>query len=68
MRTDPLDLHKIRTPEVLRVSRARPDQRVIELYNRIISNQFADSLETKVVLLTHLCFLAYQDLKESVTP
>jgi hypothetical protein len=34
------------------------------LYKRITTNPGADSLETRIVLLAHLVYMTYTDLKE----
>jgi hypothetical protein len=68
MNKDPLSLTKERTPEVIRASRASPMPLVADIYARITNRDAADSLETKIVLLAHLTYYAYTDLKEHTTP
>jgi hypothetical protein len=61
---DPLKLHSIPTPAPIRAEQIAPPVHLSNLYKRITGNYTADSLETRVVLLAHLVFLAYADLKE----
>jgi hypothetical protein len=67
MTTDPLNLHEARTPELLRIQRAAPLPFVTDLYKRVINNFAADSVETKAILLGHLIYATYLDLKDSQT-
>lgn len=68
MKLDPLGLMNTATPESIRQDRAAPLSAICHLNNRLISNQCADSLETKVTILAHMLFLIYNDLKEHTTP
>jgi hypothetical protein len=64
---DPLNLTTTPPPENIRAQRAAPHPFITQLNTRIASNYFADSLETKVVLLSHLIYHIYRDLKEYQT-
>jgi hypothetical protein len=65
--SDPLGLDATRTPECIRMERAAPSPMIRNLYRRITQEYSADSLEAKLVLLAHLVFTAYADLKENQT-
>lgn len=67
MNSDPLGLNDTATPEGIRQDRAAPLPEICHLHRRLMTNQCADSLESKIVLLAHLIFLAYTDLKDSTT-
>ena len=67
MNSDPLGLHDIPTPETIRHRRAAPLTEVCRLHSRLISNECADSLDTKVGILAHMLFLAYIDIKDRTT-
>jgi hypothetical protein len=67
MNNDPLGLNAVSTPEIIRHDRAAPLPEVRHLHNRLMSNECADSLETKVVILAHIIFLAYTDIKDVIT-
>jgi hypothetical protein len=64
---DPLGLNNLPTPPVIRAEQVAPAMHIVNLYKRITSNYTADSLETRTVLLAHLVYLAYADLKEHTT-
>jgi hypothetical protein len=64
---DPLALHSIPTPAPVRAEQAAPSPIISNLYRRITGNPGADSLETRILLLTHLVYLTYADLKEHTT-
>ena len=68
MNSDPLGLHQIPTPALIRHDRAAPIPEVSRLHSRLINNECADSLETKVVILAHMLFLIYIDIKDRTTP
>ena len=57
----------MRTPESIRVERAAPLPMINNLYRRITQEYSADSLEAKLVLLAHLVYMTYTDLKENQT-
>ena len=65
--SDPLGLNTIRTPESIRIERAAPLPVIANIYNRMTHAYAADSLEVKLVLLAHLVYTAYTDLKENQT-
>ena len=67
MNSDPLGLHQTPTPEPIRHHRAAPLTEVCRLHSRLINNECADSLETKVVILAHMLFLIYIDIKDRTT-
>ena len=67
MNNDPLGLHQIPTPEPIRNHRAAPLPEVRRLHSRLINNECADSLETKLVILAHMLFLIYTDIKDRTT-
>ena len=64
---DPLGLHSIPTPAPIRAEQVAPLPIISSLFRRITNNPGADSLETRVLLLTHLVYLTYTDLKEHTT-
>jgi hypothetical protein len=65
--SDPLGLNSVRTPESIRLERSAPLPMIKNLYNRMTHAYAADSLEVKLVLLAHLVYTAYTDLKENQT-
>jgi hypothetical protein len=67
MNSDPLSLNEVSTPEIIRHDRAAPLPEVGHLHRRLLNNECADSLETKIVVLAHMIFLAYTDLKDNTT-
>ena len=67
MNIDPLGLNAVPTPEIIRCDRAAPLPEISHLHKRLLSNECADSLETKVVILAHMPFLAYTDIKDHTT-
>jgi hypothetical protein len=64
MMDDPLGLRTIPTPVPTRAEQVAPPPQVTNLIRRISGNPGADSLETRITLLTHLVYLTYIDLKE----
>jgi hypothetical protein len=64
---DPLGLHSIPTPAPVRAQQVAPPAIISNLYTRITGSYGADSLETKVLLLSHLIYLTYADLKDHTT-
>ena len=62
-----MSLNTIRTPEAIRLQRAAPHPFVTDLYKRLTNVNFADSLEVRVMLLAHMTFHIYKDLKETQT-
>ena len=61
---DPLLLNETPLPLDRRLERTAPAPHIVNLVKRLASNEFADSLETRVALLAHLLFHIYLDLKE----
>ena len=66
MNSDPLGLNTVATSEIIRIDRAAPLPEVSRLNNRLLNNECADSLETKVVILAHMIYLAYTDIKDTI--
>jgi hypothetical protein len=64
---DPLGLLGVPMPATIRAEQIAPSPIISNLIRRITSNPGADSLETRVLLLTHLVYLTYTDLKEHTT-
>lgn len=64
MHNDPLGLAEMPTPQIAREQRAAPLSRIAGLHGRIINRDCADSLEVKVMLLAHLIYTVYADLKD----
>jgi len=62
---DPLSLNNTIKANETRLTRATPHPEVVGLYERLTDGQYADSLELRVALLSHMIFIAYCDLKES---
>jgi hypothetical protein len=67
MKHDPLGLAETPTPQIARERRAAPLSHIAGLHSRIINRDCADSLEVKVMLLAHLTYAVYVDLKDSNT-
>ncbi len=67
MSHDPLGLNETATPEIIREQRATPLAEIRDLNTRITSRDCADSLEVKVMLLSHLLYRIYADLKDTQT-
>jgi hypothetical protein len=65
MNNDPLGLADTPRPEIAREQRAAPLQSIANLHNRITRGDCADSLEVKVMLLAHLIYTIYADLKDT---
>jgi hypothetical protein len=64
MNNDPLGLGEMPTPQIARQQRAAPLSHIAGLHSRIINRDCADSLEVKVMLLAHLIYAVYVDLKD----
>ncbi len=64
---DPLRLHSVATPAPIRAQQVAPPVHITNLHKRITSGYNADSLETRILLLAHLIFVTYTDLKETHT-
>ena len=65
--SDPLGLDATSTPECIRMERAAPLPMINNLYRRITQEYSADSMDVKLLLLAHLVYMAYTDLKENQT-
>jgi hypothetical protein len=64
MDIDPLGLAETPMPQIARQQRAAPLSQIAGLHNRIVNRDCADSVEIKVMLLAHLIYAAYVDLKD----
>ena len=67
MTHDPLSLHGAPTPFDYIIDRSAPSPKALAIFNRIVSNDFADSHETKTALIAHLVLETYLDLKRELT-
>jgi len=63
---DPLKLHDAPDANAVRLARAAPHPAIEQLYARLTGGQHPDSVEVRVLLLAHLVYLAYRDIKESI--
>ena len=63
---DPLHLRDKPEANAIRLTRAAPHPAVEELHSRLTSRQHADSVDVRLVLLAHLIYVAYRDIKESL--
>jgi hypothetical protein len=64
---DPLRLHAA-APEPRPPVAANHAAQVVALRDRISSGSYADSLETKIALLSNMVFYLYCDLQQGATP
>jgi hypothetical protein len=64
MNNDPLGLAETPMPQSAREQRAAPLSHIAGLHSRIVNRDCADSLEVKVMLLAHLIYAVYTDLKD----
>ena len=64
---DPLGLDSVPVPEAVRAAKGAPLPQISDLHNRITNANYADSLEVKVVILAHMLYLAYTDIKDIST-
>jgi hypothetical protein len=64
---DPLGLNTNRDPESIRRERAAPLPVISNIYNRITHPYSADAMDVRLVLLAHLLYMTYTDLKENQT-
>jgi len=62
---DPLGLDEAPAANVIRSELASPPQHLSRLYERITNPACADAVEVRVLLLAHLTYLTYADLKET---
>jgi len=63
---DPLGFHDKPDATLVRLARALLHPDVERLYRRITANELADATEVRVLLLAHLVYGAYRDLKETI--
>ena len=66
MDNDPLNLNAIATPSMLRSNRVAPTPGIVNLHRRLTGQYTADSTDARLVLLAHLIYLTYADLKETI--
>ena len=64
---DPLSLHSVPTPASVRSEQVAPAPVIVNLHKRLTGSYTADSVETRIVLLAHLVYLTYIELKEHTT-
>lgn len=64
---DPLALNDQPDALSIRAERAMPLANIARLYERMTNRDCADSLEVRVLLLAHLTYLIYEDLKGTIT-
>jgi hypothetical protein len=64
---DPLNLRDVPTPAPIRAERVAPSSMILNLHKRLTGAYTADSVETRLVLLAHLVYLIYADIKEHTT-
>jgi hypothetical protein len=62
---DPLQLRDKDPANVVRFARAAPHPEIERMHTRLTSGQHADADEVRLVLLAHLIYLAYRDIKET---
>jgi hypothetical protein len=67
MADDPLGLRTVPTPAPVRAEQIAPSPVIVNLHKRLTGSYTADSMETRIVLLAHLVYLTYIDLKEHTT-
>ena len=60
---DPLGLASHPTAQSIRIARITPRSDVVQIMERITNPAYADAVEVKVLLLAHLIFKAYLDIK-----
>jgi hypothetical protein len=63
---DPLQLRGKDPANAVRFARAAPHPDVERIYRRITSPDVADSSEVRLLLLTHLVYAGYRDIKETI--
>ena len=62
---DPLGFDEKPPANAIKAERAAPSDHIAHLYARITNPACADSVEVRVLLLAHLTYLTYMDLKET---
>lgn len=63
---DPLQLTDKPNAVDVRIARAAPNPDLQRIYERITNPHFGDSLDVRVLLLAHLVYIAYRDLKDAL--
>jgi len=63
---DPLQLRDQEPANEVKLARAAPHPEIERLYRRLASGECADSSEVRLMLLGHLVYIAYRDIKETV--
>jgi hypothetical protein len=63
---DPLQLSDKPTAIEIRLARSAPQPDVQRLYERINNPHCADSVDVRVLLLAHLTYMIYRDIKEAL--
>ena len=63
---DPLALSDLPLATSIRAERAMPLETIVRLHGRITNPDCADSVEMRVLLLAHLNYIIYTDLKETL--
>jgi hypothetical protein len=62
---DPLQLRDKDPSNVVRFARASPHPDIERIHTRLTSGQYADATEVRLMLLAHLVYVAYRDIKET---
>ena len=62
---DPLGFDEEPPANTIKAERATPPDHVARLYARIINPACADSVDVRVLLLAHLTYVTYMNLKET---
>ena len=62
---DPLKLHEKPTAQAVRASQVAPTPQIEKIFQRLNSAEHADSTEIRILLLAHLIFAIYTDIKET---
>jgi hypothetical protein len=65
---DPLKLYDTPTTGSVRLARTAPHPDFERIYNRINNGAHADAIDIRILLLSHLIYVAYRDLKETLAP
>jgi hypothetical protein len=63
---DPLQLRGKDAANAVRFARAAPHPDFERIYRRITAQDVADSSEVRLLLLTHLIYVAYRDIKQAI--
>jgi hypothetical protein len=62
---DPLQLRQQGPANSVRFARASPHPDIERIHKRLTSGEGADANEVRLVLLAHLVYLTYRDIKET---